>query len=57
MIKTLFIAVIAIAVFAAVAYQQGWLSRKGEQLYDKAKQGIIDTGKDVIQEGKKALQK
>lgn len=54
-IKTLFIAIIAIVVFAAVAYQQGWLSPKGKTLYDKAKQGIVDTGKGVIEEGKKAL--
>lgn len=57
MVKTLFIAVIAIIVFAAVAYQQGWLSRKGERLYDNAKQGILDKGKEAFQEGKEALQK
>ena len=32
------IAAITIIIFAAVAYQQGWLSRKGERLYDNAKQ-------------------
>ncbi len=49
MVKTLFIAAITIIIFAAVAYQQGWLSRKGERLYDNAKQGILDKGKEVLQ--------
>ena len=34
---------------AAVAYQQGWLSSKGERLYDDATQGILDKGKEVLQ--------
>ncbi len=50
MVKTLFIAAITIIIIiAAVAYQQGWLSRKGERLYDNAKQGILDKGKEVLQ--------
>jgi hypothetical protein len=52
MIKKVLIAVVAILIFATLAYHQGWLSRKGKKAYDKTKEVIVEKGKDAIEKGK-----
>ena len=40
MLQKLIIIVIALAVFAAIAYQMGWLSSEGESVFQKTTSAI-----------------
>ncbi|MGD2271898.1 MAG: hypothetical protein PVI06_15960 [Desulfobacterales bacterium] len=57
MIKKVIIAVVAILIFATLAYHQGWLSRKGKRAYDKTKEAIVEKGKDAIEKSKDIIDK
>jgi len=43
MIKKIIFAVIVIAVATTVFYQMGWLSYKGEKIYEETKETVEDS--------------
>jgi len=55
MIKKIIVSSIVIAIAATVAYQMGWLSRKGEKAYDNTKESILEKSEDIIDKGKDVL--
>ncbi|WP_455203742.1 hypothetical protein [Kaarinaea lacus] len=55
MIKKIIAFFVLVAITATVAYQMGWLSRKGEKVYDATKESIMEKGEDMIDKGKDAL--
>lgn len=55
MIKKIIVSLIVIAVAATVAYQMGWLSWKGERVYEKTKDAVLEKGEKVIEKGKDAI--
>ena len=46
---------IVIAIGASIAYQMGWLSRKGEKVYDNAKDRVVEKSEKVIDKTKDAI--
>lgn len=46
---------IVVAIAATVAYQMGWLSWKGERIYEDTKDAVLDKGEKVIEKGKDAI--
>jgi len=44
-----------IAIGASIAYQMGWLSRKGEKAYDKTKESLIEKSEEMIDKTKDAV--
>jgi hypothetical protein len=57
MIRTIIIAGISIAVIAAVAYHKGWLSPKGEKVYENAKEAILEKSGEVVNKGREMINK
>jgi hypothetical protein len=55
MIKKIIIAFAIVAIAATIAYQMGWLSYKGEDVYEKTKEAIVEKGEKAIDKGKDAL--
>lgn len=55
MIKKIIVSSIVIAIAATIAYQMGWLSRKGEKAYDNTKESILEKSEDIIDKGKDVL--
>jgi hypothetical protein len=57
MIRTIIIVVISIAVIATIAYHKGWLSSKGEKVYENTKEKIVKQGSNVLKKGKELIEK
>jgi hypothetical protein len=55
MIKKLLTLIIVVAIAATVAYQMGWLSRKGEKTYDKTKDAVMEKGEAIVDKAKEAI--
>ena len=55
MIKKIIGLFIVVAIAATVAYQMGWLSWKGERIYENTKDAVLDKGEKVIEKGKDAI--
>jgi len=55
MIKKIIGLFIVIAIVATVAYQMGWLSWKGERIYEKTKEAVVEKGEKAIEKGKDAI--
>lgn len=55
MIKKIILIVVVLAIAAAVAYQMGWLSSKGERAYEKTKDSVLEKGEQIIDMGKDAV--
>ena len=55
MIKKLIIVFVVLVIGATVAYNMGWLSRKGEKAYDNTKKTVINKGEKVIDKTKDAI--
>ena len=55
MIKKLIFSIILLAVAASIAYQMDWLSYKGEDMYEDAKETVIEKGEEAIEKGKEAI--
>ena len=55
MIKRLIIVFVVLAIGATVAYQMGWLSRKGEKAYDNTKKTVIEKSEKVVDKTKDAM--
>ena len=56
MIKKIVIVAVFIAIVATVAYEMGWLSYRGEKVYDKTKDTVLEKGKQLVDQGKEAVQ-
>ena len=55
MIKKVIVLFVVLAIGATVAYQKGWLSRKGEKAYDRAAESILDKGEEIVDNAKDAV--
>lgn len=55
MIKKLLTLIIVVVIAATVAYQMGWLSRKGEKTYDKTKDAVMEKGEKIVDKAKEAI--
>jgi hypothetical protein len=56
MLQKLIVIVIALAVFAAIAYQMGWLSSEGESVFQKTTSTFVDKSEDLVNKSKKMLE-
>jgi hypothetical protein len=55
MIKKIIALCIVLAIGATVAYQMGWLSRKGEKAYNKTKESVLEKGEKIIDKAKDSV--
>jgi len=55
MIKKLIIAIVLIAIVATAAYQLGWLSYRGEKVYENTKDSVVEKGKEMLDKGQDAI--
>ncbi len=55
MIKKLIGLFVVLAIVATVAHQMGWLSRKGEKAYDKAKDAVMEKSEEIVDNAKDAV--
>ena len=55
MIKNIIFIIIVIAIGATIAYQMGWLSSKGENVYDKTKESVVEKSEEIIDKTKDAM--
>jgi hypothetical protein len=55
MIKKIIVLVVVLAIAGAVAYEMGWLSRKGKKAYNKTKETVIEKSEEVIDKTKEAI--
>ncbi|MCG6938618.1 MAG: hypothetical protein LJE83_10690 [Gammaproteobacteria bacterium] len=55
MIKNIIFIIILIAIGATIAYQMGWLSSKGENVYEKTKESVVEKSEQVIDKTKDAI--
>ncbi|WP_455366092.1 hypothetical protein [Kaarinaea lacus] len=55
MLKKIIGLFLIIAIAATVAYQMGWLSWKGERVYEDTKDAVLKEGEKVIEKGKDAI--
>jgi Na+/citrate or Na+/malate symporter len=53
--KKIIFAVVVIAVVATVAYQMGWLSGDGEDVYEDSKEAVMEKGETIVDKAKDAL--
>ena len=56
MIKKIITTFMVLAIGATIAYQMGWLSRKGETAYDKTKESVIETSEKIVDKTKDAIE-
>ncbi len=55
MIKKLIVLFVVLAIGATVAYQMGWLSRKGKKAYDQTKESVLEKGEELVDKAKDAV--
>lgn len=55
MIKRLIVLFVVLVIGATVAYKMDWLSRKGENAYDKTRKAVVKEGEKVIDKTKDAI--
>lgn len=55
MLKKIIVSFVIIAISATIAYQMGWLSYRGEKMYEKTKEAVVEKGEKVIEKGKDAI--
>lgn len=55
MIRNLVLILIVIAIGATIAYQLGWLSGEGEDVYDKTRESVIEGSEKIIDKTKDAI--
>ncbi len=48
MIKRIIVLFVILTIAAAVAYEMGWLSRKGKKAYKNTKETVIEKSEQVI---------
>lgn len=54
-IKRLIVLFVVLVIGATVAYKMDWLSRKGENAYDKTRKAVVKEGEKVIDKTKDAI--
>lgn len=55
MIRKLVFIFIVIAIGATIAYQLGWLSGKGEDVYDTTRESVIEGSEKIIDKTRDAI--
>lgn len=55
MIKKIIFSIIVLAIASSIAYQMGWLSYKGEGMFEDAKDAVVEKGEKAIEKGKEAI--
>jgi hypothetical protein len=55
MIKKIVVLFVVLAIGASVAYQMGWLSRKGEKAYDRTKESVLKKREEIVDKAKDAI--
>jgi len=55
MIKKIIFALVVIAIVSTVAYQMGWLSGDGEDVYEQAREKVMDKGETVVDKARDSL--
>ena len=55
MIKKIIFAVIVVAIVASIAYQMGWLSGEGEDIFEETKESVMEGGEKAVDKAKDAM--
>ena len=55
MIKKIIVLFVVLAIGASIAYEMGWLSRKGKKAYKNTKETVIEKSVKVIDKTKDAI--
>ena len=55
MLKKIIVLFIILALAGTVAYEMGWLSRKGKKAYKKTKETVIEKSEKVIDKTRDAV--
>ena len=55
MIKKIIVLFVVLAIGASIAYEMGWLSRKGKKTYKNTKETVIEKSENVIDKTKDAI--
>ena len=55
MLKKVIFAIVVIAVFATVAYQMGWLSSDGEDVFEETRESVLEKGEDAVDKARDAI--
>lgn len=55
MIKKLVFTAVVIAIGATVAYQMGWLSWEGEDIYEDTRESVMDKGENIVDKAREVV--
>ena len=55
MIKKIIVLFVVLAIGASIAYEMGWLSRKGKKAYKNTKETVIEKSEKVIDKTKDVI--
>lgn len=55
MIKKVIFALVVIAIFASVAYQMGWLSSEGENIFEDTRESVVEGSEEAVEKAKDAI--
>jgi hypothetical protein len=55
MIRNIIVLLIVIAIGATIAYQMGWLSGKGKNVYEQTKESVIENSEKLIDKTRDAV--
>ena len=55
MIKKIIVLFVVLAIGASIAYEMGWLSRKGKKAYKNTKETVIEKSENVVDKTKNAI--
>jgi hypothetical protein len=55
MFRTIVILVILIAIGATIAYQMGWLSSEGEDVYDETRNSVVEKSEELLDKTRDAI--
>lgn len=55
MIKKVVFAIVVVVIFASVAYQLGWLSGEGEDVFEDTRDSVMEKSEDMVDKAKDAM--
>lgn len=55
MVKKIIFAIVVIAVFATIAYQLGWLSSEGENVFEDTRESVLKKSEDVVDKARDVM--
>jgi len=55
MIKKTIFTVVVISIVSTIAYQMGWLSGDGEDVYEEAREKVMDKGETIVDKAKDSM--